>query len=126
MSYREDEIDTPAANMRSYMCMRSFQYEVGGDKENIDAHAWLNAMRKDGWHLVSMSTSIGKIQQNLGGFGRQPDTRTIEGNVITFVMEGTKPDPQHNQGQGQHDHLGPVQDALMTTTNYGSNGHNGW
>jgi hypothetical protein len=119
MSYREGGVDTPAADMRSFMCMRSFVYEVGGNKENIEAHQWLNAMRKDGWHLVSMSTAIGKVTDNMSGHGGQSN-RTFDGNVITFVMEGTKHDPNHKSSGQYPDPLSPVRDALVTTTTYGS------
>ena len=118
MSYREGDPNTPDTNVRSYLCMRSFQYEVGGQADNIEAHQWLNAMRKDGWHLVSTATSVGKISRmDLGGGYSGPgQPTTFEGNVITFVMEGSKPDPTPGS---RHDMLCPIQDALLATKTYG-------
>lgn len=121
MTYREGD-EVPETNMRSFMCMRAFPYEVGGMAENVEAHRWLNAMRKDGWHLVSMSTSVGRIKVDAMSLGiNQPNSRTIEGNIVTFVMEGTKPD--HQRAEGQPDRLWPVEEALRNTQSYG---HEQW
>ena len=112
MSYREDDADTPDTNMRSYLCMRAFPLEVGGMGENMAAHKW----RKDGWHLVSTATGSGDIpiaptNQYSGGATKR------SGTFVTFVMEGTKPDPAMKGGRDQ---LYPIQDALLHTQSYGS------
>jgi len=82
MSYREND-EVPESNQRSYMVMRAFPLEVGGLAENIEAHQWLNAMRKDGWHLVSASTGTGEIP--IPGANQMPGGRTrMPSNIITF------------------------------------------
>ena len=115
MSYREEGTDAPDTNMRSYMCMRAFPLEVGGMGENMEAHKWLNLMRKDGWHLVSTATGFGEIP--IAPANQYAGVTKRSGTFITFVMEGTKPDPAT---KGDRDQLYPIQDALLTTQSYGN------
>lgn len=115
MSYRESDDPIPDTDQRPYLCMRAFALDVGGDGENIAAHKWMNAMRKLGWHLVTITTGQGDVKVSMGMTHRGEQYTTVSRPIITIVMAKTDTDHNKNQYPSVKDPLWPVQTALTET-----------